>query len=162
MYRRILVALDGSEDAQQALERAIELARGLQAQKLGLVNVVSTQEYWLSGLGYEGGADLWSRIYEDLQASARNLLADAERQVREQLPDLEVVSHALTGSVAPSIIQVAREEPYDLLVMGSRGMGRAAGLLLGSVSQTVVANLPCSVLIVRKEDKEDHEDNETS
>jgi len=152
MYRRILVALDGSEDSQQALQRAIELARGLGAQKLGLVHVTSPQEYWLGGFGYEGAADLWARIYEEIQASAQNLLASAERQAREALKDMEIeiASHLLTGSVATSIVQLARQDPYDLLVMGSRGMGRAAGLLLGSVSQTVVANLPCSVLIVRK------------
>jgi nucleotide-binding universal stress UspA family protein len=60
-----------------------------------------------------------------------------------------VHSGILEGSPAEAIIEVANTSKCDLIVMGSRGLGQLAGLLLGSTSQKVVAHAPCPVLIVR-------------
>jgi nucleotide-binding universal stress UspA family protein len=62
----------------------------------------------------------------------------------------EVHTEILEGSPAEAIIEVANTSKSDLIVMGSRGLGRLAGLLLGSTSQKVVSHAPCpGDLIIR-------------
>jgi len=53
-----------------------------------------------------------------------------------------------TGDVAQSIIDIARREQADAIVLGKRGLGRLAGLVLGSVSQKVVSHADCAVIVV--------------
>jgi nucleotide-binding universal stress UspA family protein len=61
----------------------------------------------------------------------------------------EVQSDLIEGQIAEAIINVANTDHSDLIVMGSRGLGRLAGAVLGSNSQKVVSEAPCPVLIVR-------------
>ena len=61
----------------------------------------------------------------------------------------EVNTEIIEGDPATAIIDVAATRKSDLIVMGSRGLGRLAGLLLGSTSQKVVSHAACPVLIVR-------------
>jgi nucleotide-binding universal stress UspA family protein len=61
----------------------------------------------------------------------------------------EIHTELLEASPAEAIINVATTRKSDVIVMGSRGHGTLAGLLLGSTSQKVVAHAPCPVLIVR-------------
>jgi len=147
MFERVLVALDGSENAWKALKHAVEVAKGVGAKRIGLVHVRPSLDTLAYAYGYETvGMPGWSfaeRLNEGIrQAEQRSLelLREAERYVREQgLTGVEVVLHPEEGPVVRRIIDTARREGYDLLVLGSRGMGRAAGLLLGSVSQSVAA-----------------------
>lgn len=156
MFERILVALDGSKNAWKALERAVSVAQGVGAKRFGIVHVRPSLESLAYVYGYETvGMPGWSfaeRLNEGMrQAEQRSLemLREAETYVRERLAaNVEVVRHPEEGPVVRRIIDTVQREGYDLLVLGSRGMGRAAGLLLGSVSQSVTANLPCSLLIV--------------
>lgn len=169
MFERILVALDGSPNAQHALERAVVLAKGTGTRVLGLVHVRPSIHSMAYAYGYPAvaGPPGWSfaeQLADSMRQAeerSRELLEAAEAYVRSQgLIDIKVVQHAEEGQVVPAIIDVVGEGAYDLLVMGSRGMGRAAGLLLGSVSQSVTANLPCSVLIVDTDaDEQDAELN---
>lgn len=156
MFEKILVALDGSDNAWKALQRAVAVARGVAAKRIGLVHVRPSMDTLAYAYGYETvGMPGWSfaeRLNDGMrQAEERSLelLREGEGYVREQgLTNVEVVLHPEEGPVVRRIIDIVRREGYDLLVIGSRGMGRAAGLLLGSVSQSVTANLPCSVLLV--------------
>jgi len=61
----------------------------------------------------------------------------------------EVHTEILEGAPAEAILDVANARKSDLIVMGSRGLGRLRGALLGSQSQKVVQHAPCPVLIVR-------------
>ena len=72
-----------------------------------------------------------SEFAEDLQAWLDNRVVRAHR----------------TGPVAETIIEIAREEGADAIVVGKRGHGRVAGLLLGSVSQKVVCEAFCPVVV---------------
>lgn len=153
MFRKILVAVDGSEHSRQAADAAIALANGMKAEVLGLVHVRPDPQTWIRTYGFEVAA--YGGTYESVMASlanaARRLLAEEAERARAALQGTRVAIHDEAGSVVPSIVEVIRREQYDLLVMGSRGMGRAAGLLLGSVSQALLARLPCSVLVVKAE-----------
>ncbi|MDD3448535.1 MAG: universal stress protein [Gammaproteobacteria bacterium] len=57
---------------------------------------------------------------------------------------------AMIGNAADTIIDVARHEEYDHIVMGSRGLSSLSGLLLGSVSEKVLRRAPCAVTIIRE------------
>ncbi len=156
MFQRILVASDGSVNAEKGLARAVAVAKGAGTKVVGLVHVRPSLQSLAYAYGYDTtGLPGWhfaERLQEGVRQAeqrSRELLQEAEAYVRAQgLTDVEVVQHAVEGPVVRRIIDTVRQGGYDLLVIGSRGMGRAAGLLLGSVSQSVTANLPCSLLIV--------------
>jgi nucleotide-binding universal stress UspA family protein len=61
----------------------------------------------------------------------------------------EINTEVIEGSIAEAIIDVACVRKSELIVMGSRGLGRLAGAVLGSNSQKVVSHAPCPVLVVR-------------
>lgn len=154
MFRKILVAIDGSRHSEQALRKAIELARGQQADVLGIVHVRPTVETWTRAYGFElaAYADAYQAMLKELEENSRKLLEDAAEQARSVLENTQVVTHDEAGVVTSRIEAVVKEGDYDVLVVGSRGMGRAAGLLLGSVSQSLLAKLPCTMLVVRLEE----------
>jgi nucleotide-binding universal stress UspA family protein len=78
---------------------------------------------------------------------AEEILAAAIKEVGE-IPS-EIHTEMIEGDPAMAIIEVATIRESNIIVMGSRGLGRLAGLVLGSTSQKVVAHAPCPVLIVR-------------
>jgi nucleotide-binding universal stress UspA family protein len=82
-----------------------------------------------------------------LEGFSQQILAEAREHARSAgAPDVEVV--CAVGDPAQTILETARGEPLDMLVLGRRGRGRLAGLLLGSVSQKLASLAPCSVVIV--------------
>lgn len=156
MIKRVLVALDDSATAEKALRHIVGLERGFDLERIGLINVRPSLNTLAYAYGYTAlvtsDAGLTQRMADDLRQTAelsRQLLDKAQAFIHEQgLGDVDVVRHEEEGPIAKKILNVVREHDYDLLVMGSRGMGRAAGLIMGSVSHAVITNLPCSVLIV--------------
>lgn len=162
MVKRVLIALDSSSTAQKALQHVVGLGRGFPLEKIGLINVRPSLNTLAHAYGHTalGALDpsLAQRIADDLRHTeqlSKKLLAEARTFVEGQAFDgVEIVVHDEEGPIAKTILNVVREGDYDLLVMGSRGMGRAAGLLMGSVSHAVIVNLPCSVLIVDADEEE--------
>lgn len=140
MFNRILLAVDGSEHALHAAKVAGELAQAVKATELHIVVAYEPIPVYL------GEPDLQNAINIRLGES-QNVLHEAENAVGE-IPS-EVHVEMIEGPVADAIIQVAETRHSDLIVMGSRGLGRLAGALLGSNSQKVVSEAPCPVLIVR-------------
>ncbi len=81
-------------------------------------------------------------------------LKDSEEILRKALDAVgeipgEIHTELLEGSPAEAIVKVATTRQSDVIVMGSRGLGRLAGALLGSAAQKVISHAPCPVLIVR-------------
>jgi nucleotide-binding universal stress UspA family protein len=139
VYRNILVAVDGSADADRALDQAIALAEDQHAL-LTLVSVIPprTGLSSLTPAAAAAAAECFGpAIYE-------RILRDAVARVPG---DLGVRTVLLTGHPARRIVERAREGGHDLIVMGSRGLGRISGALLGSVSQEVVHLSPVPVLL---------------
>ena len=140
MFERILLAVDGSEHALHAAQKAAELARLLKPKELRIVVVYDTIPMYL-------GEPNMQMAITSRKGEAESILEKAVQAVGE-VP-CEVHTGIIEGSPAESIIEVANTRKSDLIVMGSRGLGRLAGLVLGSTSQKVVAHAPCPVLIVR-------------
>ncbi len=139
MFQKILLAFDGSEAAQRAAELAGELAR---THRATLRVVVSYDPI----PAYLGEPDYQRALTGRLQ-HAEETLAEARQRVGEIPGGLK--DEILEGPAAEAILEVAKTRASDLIVMGTRGMGRLTGLLIGSVSQKVVAHADCPVLLVR-------------
>ena len=140
MFERILLAVDGSEHGYNAARTAADLARAMKSEKLRIVVSYDRIPPYLGEPNLQHAID--ARLVE-----AQEILQKAVEIVRD-VP-AEIHTELIEGDAAESIIEVARTRDSNVIVMGSRGLGRLAGLVLGSTSQKVVSHAPCPVLIVR-------------
>src|SRR6266542_2507242 len=126
MFRNLLVALDGSDHAQRALDEAVDLARS-SGGSLTLATVVPE----LSGWVYRGGGLAppvnFASLQDELEREYRGLLDQAMAKVPDDLPSSSVL---LEGRPAEALVRQVRSEGYDLVVMGSRGRGELRSMLL--------------------------------
>jgi nucleotide-binding universal stress UspA family protein len=140
VFEQILLAVDGSGHALKAAQLAGDLARAVAAAHLWIVVAYDRIPPYLGEPNYQQVVD--ARLGE-----ANASLEEAKCAVGN-LP-AEVHCDLLEGDPAEAIINVATIRKCNVIVMGSRGLGRLSGLLLGSTSQKVVSHAPCPVLIVR-------------
>jgi nucleotide-binding universal stress UspA family protein len=147
MYKRLLVAVDGSETANTALLDAIQLARENEAE-LRLVNVIDeTTVPW-----EEQGQFRRQRAVDAIARASDRILADAQRAIRlagRQADGTQRVRSQRPETVADLIVAEARDWSADLIVMGSSGHGPIRRALLGSVDAAVMRCAPMPVLAVR-------------
>lgn len=143
MYKRILIATDGSDKSRKAAEEGIELAKALGAQVIAL-NVVN--EVVIASAVRQLGSDrnevetklkdAGTKAVEDIKAIGAKMGVAVDPIVR-------------IGAPANTVIDVAGAEKVDLIVMGSHGESGAAKLLIGSVVQKVLYWATVPVLVVR-------------
>jgi nucleotide-binding universal stress UspA family protein len=146
MFASILVGTDGSETAQTAVRRAIELAAGLDA-RLQIVSAYEpVSDPRLRGEQVIASKDVqWAvNPHDDVLA-----LLDTARAQAVDAGIAEVETFARVGDAADAIVDVAEEQRSDLIVVGNKGMTGTKRFLLGSVPNKVTHHAPCSVLIVR-------------
>lgn len=140
--RHMLVATDGSSPADRAVDIAAEFAKALGGDLL-----IVTVAGGLSGEEVRQLARAERDIADALESFSSQILVAARG--RAQRLDLTAVKVQTSwGDPAEAIIEAARREHCDAIVVGRRGRGRLAGLLLGSVSQKVVTLAPCTVIVV--------------
>ena len=104
-------------------------------------------EPWVVGSPPIGPSDV--EVHEHVEAAARDVLTASVDRARSADPELEIVGELVEGRAASSLLEAARDA--DLLVVGSRGRGGFAGLLLGSVSGQCVHHASCPVVVVPTE-----------
>jgi nucleotide-binding universal stress UspA family protein len=138
MFTNIVLAYDGSEYSQRALQRAKAIAERFEAT-LWLVHVFRNPSDLLGYTDYE-------KLFAKRKSAAQAVLDDARQQlgrttfkVQEKLQD---------GLETESILKVAENCKADLIVMGTRGLGTVKGLLVGSVSRKVIHYAECPVMVV--------------
>ena len=141
MIRRLLVPLDGSELAEEALVTAGELAEGLNAT-LVLARVVPPPT---PGRFY--APHLLEEIEEAGCKEAEEYLQNVAKRLNRDR--LSVETHVLSGDVVHTLLHFARREHCDLIVMSSHGMGGHGWEVFGSVAQKLLHAAPCPVLTVR-------------
>jgi nucleotide-binding universal stress UspA family protein len=144
MFSSIVVGIDGSDTAREAVRQATALARSVGAR----IELVSAYEPVTDARLREAIAvpqDLHWIINprEDVEAT----LASAAAEIRAAGVDVDVF--ARQGDPADAILDVAEERGSDLIVVGNKGMTGAKRFLLGSVPNKVSHHAPCSVLIIR-------------
>ena len=139
--KRILIATDGSAAAHQALELGVDLARHEEAA-VAIVHVIPS-----SGVVPMDGFGLVGRVPYEATEADEAVLDDALAVAnREGVP---AISKLLHGDPATEIVEYADVLGADLIVVGSRGHGALASVLLGSVSRGVLARAQRAVLVVR-------------
>jgi nucleotide-binding universal stress UspA family protein len=134
---RILLATDGSEDADLALRTAVDVA-----EKTGSELHVVHAWHSVPSTRFE------PYIRAQLKKEAQELLAEQVGYIKAKGDDA-ARAHLMEGPAADEIVDLAEELGADLVVIGSQGMGSVGSLLVGSVSEGVVHHAPCPVLVVR-------------
>ena len=138
MMKNILVPVDGSEGADRAIEKAVMLAE-ICGAKLNFLYVANINQLAINAV--------LSDAILDSVTKAGNVILD---RALEMVPaGVAKESFSDTGSPAVVILDFAESNGIDLIVMGSRGLGVVKGVLLGSVSQYVVEQSKCPVLVVK-------------
>ena len=138
---RIVVGVDGSPGSDKAIDFAIEIAA---RKEVPLVAVHGWRDR--SGATTGTGSPAWSKTIERIQTGER-LLGDALAGWAAKYPQVEIVREAIP--VHPARLLADASEHAALVVVGSRGRGGFVGLLLGSVSQSVLHHAHCPVAVVR-------------
>jgi nucleotide-binding universal stress UspA family protein len=145
---RAVVAIDGSENAQRALETAVDMATRLKLE-LQIVHVDYVPGL-LWSMGLPGSIIPEDRIENDAESFGEQLVAGAIKFAKEggvANPKGEMVTK-LT-SPAQAIVELAEERKADIIVIGTRGLGGFKKMLLGSVANSVLHYAHCSVLVVK-------------
>ena len=177
MFKRIVVGFDGSEHARKALDIASDLAKTHRATLL-IVHALSDAplskaerlmaetEYGMKGLEEHSPVTLIKYAEQDPRLPftiARDLPSDASAKVRTEIAQAllqdarqsalrqgveSVEVRVETGDSARIILDLAKSEKADLIVIGSRGLSDLEGLVFGSTSHRVTHLAPCSCLTV--------------
>jgi nucleotide-binding universal stress UspA family protein len=132
---RVVVGVDGSTGSRKALEFAFD-----HASRTG-ATVTAIHAWRNAGRGRNGEG-----LMEEIRAAER-ILAEALAGFSDQYPDVKVTTDAVP--IAPQRALADASQSAELIVVGSRGLGAFAGLLLGSVSQSVLHHAQCTVAVVR-------------
>lgn len=140
MFRKILVANDGSENAGKAVAAAIDLAVKYGAE----LHSISAEE----GIPkYAATVGEVEEVKEQLDSAMRQMNEEAAAQAREHGVELHWSVEA--GHEVEVVISHCKEGGYDLLVLGFMGHSAVFGRIWGSTSQNLTRLAPCSVLVVK-------------
>ncbi|MGE5771641.1 MAG: universal stress protein [Hyphomicrobiales bacterium] len=147
MYKHILVAIDGSDTSNLALQESMKLAKEQQAA-LRLVHVVDeTPTYMTTDTAY-ALADFQKAMREAGQKVLTTCAATA-RQAGVEVDTKFIVLQTLTQRICDAIIEEAKRWPADLIVIGTHGRHGFNHLLLGSVAEGVIRLAASPVLVIR-------------
>jgi nucleotide-binding universal stress UspA family protein len=139
MFKKILIANDGSEGAFKALIAALRLAHSHKAQ-LHMISVEEIQ--WIPGSREEviGDKELADRKFAEVVAKA---------EVEGKRHRVKLVSHIVVGHAVPAIVDFIEHDGFDLLVTGFMGHSALYSRVIGSTTDRLVELAPCTVLVVK-------------
>ena len=155
MFEKVLVPLDGSDHSERALETAIQIAKKFRA-KMTLLHVYSVAAPAViapepTTLTPPGVPVVTSAEVAEMVEAARmigtRILADGEKKAKSANVKVETVLRE--GNTVQEIVALAKEGGFDLIVIGARGVSRLRELLMGSVSEGVIKNAHCPVMVVK-------------
>jgi len=138
LFSKILVAIDGSTSAKRAFARSIFLANKCDS-KLEVVHVVPCE--------FGGDSENTFELVEELKTKAKEILEQCKKAAAKKNITIKTLSEL--GDPAKIIIELAKSNDYDLIVMGSRGRSAFKELLLGSVTLKVAHHAKCPIMVVR-------------
>ena len=139
MFKKILIASDGSEGAFKALDAALRLAHSHKAQ-IHMICVEETQ--WIPGSREEviGDKEIADREFAEVVAKS---------EVEAKHHRVKLISHILMGHPVPAIVDFIERQGFDLLVAGFMGHSALYNRVIGSTTDRLVELAPCTVLIVK-------------
>lgn len=137
-WKRILVAIDGSENSVRAGKRAISLAKDYNAELI-VLHVVAVPSSIVDS----------ENALAKLEAEASAWIDAVESQARKEGVKVKREMLRSSSSVVKAITEHSQLENVDVIVIGTRGLGGFRKLVIGSVSMGVVQHAACSVLVIR-------------
>ena len=143
LFEKILVPLDGSEHSFRALEKAVQIAKKFDG-KITLIHVYSA--VWLISKPRE--LTVLPKLIEAVREAGNGILADGEKKVKAEGVEVKILLRE--GHAVGEILETCREDKFDLVVMGARGLSTIKEILLGSVSHGVTRHARCPVLVVKQ------------
>ncbi|MET1249435.1 universal stress protein [Sporolactobacillus sp. STCC-11] len=135
MYKKILLAFDGSEHSKRAAEHAVAMASLVQDSSVEIINVIDI-------------AKVKSEVlHQDLKKVRETTLEEVTEVFQKANVSFELkVVHGEPGTM---IVSHVNEEKFDLVILGSRGLNAVQELVLGSVSHRAAVRAHCPVLIIK-------------
>ena len=138
VYMKVLVPIDGSEYSNKALLQACDFAKKYDAritilyvvEKLTPLNLLDKKEY------LQMARTFGKKVLKNASTTAIKKGVDSKQIMKE-------------GNVVNEITKLAKSQNYNMIIVGSKGLGKTAKFFLGSVSNKLANNSPCSVLIVK-------------
>ncbi len=149
---KLLVCTDGSPDSDKALEKAVEIASGCRADEVMVISVIASKysfpETTTDRLPLTSEDLLHFENIMELEREEKKLvIAEAAKLFEKSKVKTNTMLEC--GHPAETIARVAAEGNYDMIIIGSRGLGGLKKFFLGSVSNAVLQEANCSVLVVK-------------
>ncbi|PWB51340.1 MAG: universal stress protein [Candidatus Methanoperedenaceae archaeon] len=153
LYKKILIATDGSEHTEKAITHAIELAKltGAQLHAIYVISVVSPPD--TIDIKLDNDPESYRTLDASMEGLKKILRHEGDvaiRYIEEQANGMDVRKWIIEGQPAKEILKLAEEESVDLIVMGTLGRSGIEKFLLGSVADKVIRGSKIPVLVVRK------------
>lgn len=149
MFKKILLAVDGSNQSLKAAEYTKNLAALIKPEKITILNVGSVQTIYL--MNYHPSMiepDILPQQVEDrIKEQGEKVLQDALEIFKGA--NLQIKTQFQYGHPAETIADFAQKENFDLIIVGSRGLSELKGMFLGSVSDRISHLCHCPILIVK-------------
>ena len=142
MLSKILVPVDGSENSFRALEQAIFLATKIQEAQITVLYIIEA----LPSL-YIYSPKIMEKLRADYEREYTKILERCKDMANKSGINIHTV--IIEGDPASKIIGYSEMEKFDIIIIGSRGMGQFKEMILGSVSNKVLHHAKCSVMVVR-------------
>lgn len=138
MFKKILLAVDGSEHSIRATEYTLGIAKKF-ASVIDVVYVV------------DGDTAKKDVLYASNKFEIEKKRKEKLAPIREMLDESEAIfgTHVLHGEPGPTIVKFANDREMDCVVIGSRGLNQLQSFILGSVSHKVAKHADCPVLIIK-------------
>ena len=147
MYQKICVAVDGSNTSMLAVESAAQIAQAFNA-KLLLLHVIRPMKIPPELERFLKADDLKTIRANALGDVGREIMQNAQQKA-ESICHSDISQKIVEGDPAPMIVKNAEQFNADLIVVGTRGLNKVEGALIGSISRKVANQTPLSVLIVK-------------
>jgi nucleotide-binding universal stress UspA family protein len=141
MFRKILVAFDGSEGSRKALRAGIELAKRLEVD-LHSISVVEGLPYFAATVGEV------EELKDDVEIFFKKITKEAWDEAA--LEGVNLHTTVLPGHEVETIIKYTREGRFDLLIVGFSGYSNVFGRIMGGTAQNLTRLSPCAVMIAKE------------
>ena len=148
LIKNILVAIDGSKSSDKALDFALDLAQKY-TSKIVLISVFEPLYVSMITLGIGLSPVNLATHIDGLMDFRKKILLDAVKKAKNTNSELAVTQILAEGRPTDKIVETAKEQQCDLIVIGSRGLGGIKEFFLGSVSDRVADHAQCPVLIIK-------------
>ena len=153
--RTFVVGYDGSPEATHALDEVLSWLNP-EGTKIIIVSIAQlySKKNFLNILRVDFDIQLLDDANEEIEQRTREFVNALRDKIAEKHSQLNVLSITRTGDPREELVKVALEFNADAVVVGQRGLGPLERTILGSVSNHLVNNCPCSVIVVRHQHKE--------